>query len=140
MSISPNVQSILQGILTATDNTQSPAPYLINLDFQNPSMLSENFFYDTFLPAATSPGTVVNLGTGATPAAYMILVINRSAANNVQINIQPTGQSTVNAGTLGPGGVFLAMDPTQSSLGWTGLTLIGIGAVVPCTVYSANQG
>lgn len=142
MATNPNIQSILQGILTATDNTQSPAPYVVNLDFQNPSMLSTSYFFEAFLPAATGGGTAVPLGTGATTAAYLIVVINRSTVtnSNVEIFIEPSGGTLVEVGTIGPGGVFVVMDTPQSGVGWTALTLIGETAIVPCTVYAANQG
>jgi hypothetical protein len=137
---SPNVNVLLQGILTASDNTQSPAPYISNIDFQNPSMLSSQYFSDAFFPAATT-GSSVPIGTGTTGPAYCIIVINRHATAYVQISVQPNGGSLAIVGTIGPQGVFVLFDPAQNgSNGYNALTLTGLTTTVPCTVFTANAG
>jgi hypothetical protein len=133
----PNIQAILQGILTATDNTQSPAPYVTNFDFQNPTLNATNSFFDAFFQALTT-GSAVPLGAGAGALAFAIIVINRSATNNLQITVTPTGGVAAIVGTIGPGGPFVAFDPTENGLGWSALTLTGLGATVPATVYTAK--
>jgi hypothetical protein len=133
----PNIQAILQGILTATDNTQSPAPYIVNLDFLNPTLNATFYFFDAFFQALTT-GSAVPIGVGAGALSFCIIVINRSATNNLQITVTPTGGVAAIVGTLGPGGLFVADDPTEVGLGWTALTLTGLGATVPATVFSAK--
>jgi hypothetical protein len=134
----PNIQAILQGILTATDSTQSPAPFIVNLDFQNPTLNATTDYYDGFFQALTT-GSIVPLGVGGGALSFCIIVINRSTTpNNLQIELTPTGGASALAGTIGPGGVFVAFDPTESGLGWTALKLTGLGATVPATVFTAK--
>jgi hypothetical protein len=132
----PNIQAILQGILTRTDNTQSPSPYVVNLDFQNPTLNATKDYFDGFFQALTT-GSNVPLGIGGGALTFCIIVINRSLTNNLQITVTPTGGAAAIVGTIGPGGVFVLFDTTESGLGWTTLTLTGVGATVPATVYTA---
>ncbi len=133
----PNIQAILQGILTATDNTQSPPPYVTNVDFQNPTLNATFDYLERFFQALTT-GSAVPIGVGGGALSFCLIVINRSATNNLQITVTPTGGAAAIVGTIGPGGVFVVFDPTESGLGWTTLTLTGIGATVPATVYTAK--
>lgn len=136
----PNINVLLQAILTASDNTQFPSPYVSNIDLQNPSMSSAQYFSDAFFPAVTG-GSSVPLGTGMTGPAYCIVVINRSATLYVQISLQPNGGSLEIMGQIGPQGVFVIFDPAQNAgAGYNALTLTGIGGTVPCTVFASNAG
>jgi hypothetical protein len=134
----PNINVILQGILTATDNTQSPPPYVANIDFQNPTLAGSKFYYDAFFLAASSPGSNVPIGGGGGGAdAFLILVINRSSATNLQVNVTVTGAGVAEAAVLGPGGVCLLYDPTEAGPGWSALTLISMSGTCPATVFTA---
>jgi hypothetical protein len=133
----PNIQAILQGILTRTDNTQSPAPYVVNLDFQNPTLNATTDYLDGFFQALTT-GSNVPLGVGGGALAFCIIVINRSLTNNLQVTVTPTGGAAAIVGTFGAGGVCVLFDPPETGLGWTALTLTGIGATVPATIYTAK--
>jgi hypothetical protein len=133
----PNIQAILQGILTATDNTQSPAPYIVNLDFQNPTLNATTYFFDAFFQALVG-GSSVPLSVSAGALSFCIIVINRSLTNALQISVTPTGGAAAIIGTIGPGGVCVLFDPPETGLGWTALTLTGIGATVPATVFTAK--
>ena len=76
----PNVQVILQSILTATNNLVSPAPYIANFDFQNPTLNANTIFYDPYFQATGGGASVSlpaskvfllavqNLSTGAAPS------------------------------------------------------------------------
>lgn len=133
----PNIQAILQGILIATDNTQSPAPYVANLDFQNPTLNATTYYLDAFFQAL-STGSNVPLGIGGGALTFCIIVINRSVTANLQITVTPTGGAAAIVGTIGPGGVCVLFDPPESGLGWTALTLTGVGVTVPATVFTAK--
>jgi len=132
---SPVASVLLQGILIATDNTQSPAPYIVNLDFQNPTLNTQTYTYDAFFQALTSPSAV----TIPTPS-FILVVLNRPTnTNNLQIIVQPTGGTPVNIGQIGPGGVCVLMDTAESGIGWNVLTLTGLGGTVVCSVFAASH-
>jgi hypothetical protein len=135
--VSTNIQAIFQGILTGIDNSQSPAPYVANIDLQNPTLTGLKFYYDAFFQAL-STGSNVPIGAGPGAEAFLILVINRSVANiTLQVNVTPTGGSTQEVGVFGPGGVCLLMDPTESGVGWSALTLTSGSGTIPATVFTA---
>jgi hypothetical protein len=137
--VSSNIIATFQGILTAIDNTQSPAPYIVNLDLQNPTLTGLKVYYDGFFQVPNgSPINVPIGGGGGGVDAFLLLIVNRSTTNNLQINVTPTGGSSQEVGTFGPGGICVLMDPTESGVGWSVLTLTGLGAVVPVTVVSAQ--
>jgi hypothetical protein len=134
--LSANIQAIFQGILTGIDNSQSPPPYVANIDIQNPTLTGTKFYYDAFFQALNT-GSNVPIGVGPGAEAFLILVINRATGTNLQINVTPTGGSTQEVGIFGPGGVCLLMDPTETGIGWTALTLTGVGITCPATVFTA---
>jgi hypothetical protein len=134
--LATNIQAIFQGILIATDNSQSPAPYVANIDLQNPTLTGTKFYYDAFFQALNT-GSNVPIGAGPSAEAFLILVINRATGINLQINVTPTGGSTQEVGIFGPGGVCMLMDPTETGIGWTALTLTGVGSTCPATVFTA---
>jgi hypothetical protein len=132
-----NIQAIFQGILIATDNSQSPAPYVANIDLQNPTLTGLKFYYDAFFQALSS-GSNVPIGVGGSGAeAFLILVINRAPGSNLQVNVTPTGGTSQEVGVFGPGGVCLLMDSTETGVGWIALTLTAIGSTCPVTVFTA---
>jgi hypothetical protein len=133
----PNIAAILQCILIAEDVTQSPPPYVANIDFQNPTLNGTKFYYDAFFQALDTGSNVPIGGGGGGVDAYLILVINRSTGTNLQVTVTPTGGAAAIVGTFGPGGVCLLMDPTESGIGWSALTLTGVGATCPATVFTA---
>lgn len=134
---SANIQAIFQGILIATDNSQSPAPYLVNLDLQNPTLTGLKYYFDSFFQVPNGAPINVPIGGGGGAESFFLLIINRSTTNSLQINVTPTGLSSQEVGTFGPGGVCVLMDPTETGLGWSALTLTGLGAIVPATIFSA---
>jgi len=128
----PNIQVILQGILTVTNNLVSPAPYIANFDFQNPTIGSTSIFYDPYLQAPTG-GIALSL-----PAAivYVMAVQNLSTTQNLTVTITPNA-GAASPITLGPGGVYLYFDPQQLGQGISAVTLTGIGATVSAFVLAA---
>ena len=134
----PNIIATLQGILTRTDNTQSPAPQIVALDFQNPTLNATTDYLDGFFQAL-STGSNVPLGVGGGALTFCIIVINRATvAANLQITVTPTGGAAAIVGTIGQGGVCVLFDSPETGLGWTALTLTGVGQTVPATVYTAK--
>ena len=132
-----NIQVIFQGILTGIDNSQSPAPYVANIDLQNPTLTGLKFYYDAFFQASSGGSNVPIGGGGGGAETFLILVINRSTGSNLQINATPSGGTSQEIGVFGPGGVCLLMDPTETGVGWEALLLTGIGGTVPATVFTA---
>jgi hypothetical protein len=132
--VSANISAIFQGILTLADETQSNSPYISNIDLENPTLAATQVLNQPFLQVATSPGTTVSFSF----TAYLILVWNRSMTNEIQINLASVGGPGIQElGTVGPGAVVVLMDPSKS-IGWAGLQLTAIGAVVPATVILAG--
>jgi hypothetical protein len=135
--VASSIQAIFQGILIGLDNTQSPPPYVANIDLQNPTLTGTKFYYDAFFQALTT-GSHVPIGAGGGGAeTFLILVVNRSTGTNLQINVTPTGGSSQEVGVFGPGGICVLMDPTETGVGWTDLLLTGIGGTCPATVFTA---
>lgn len=121
----PNVQVILQSILTATNNLVSPAPYIANFDFQNPTLNGSSIFFDPFFQA-TGGGAAVSL-----PAAKVFLVAVQnlspvSPATNLTVTVTPFG-GAASPIVLGPGGVYIYFDPTEAGQGISAVTLTGTG-------------
>lgn len=134
--MSTNIQAIFQGILTAIDNTQSPAPYVVNLNLQNPTLTGTKYYFDAFFQVQIA-GSNIPIGAGGGAEAFFILVVNRSLTNNLQVNVTPTGAGVQEVGSFGPGGICVLMDPPETGIGWTALTLFGLGAIVPATIFTA---
>src|ERR1700685_307155 len=133
--MSANINVIFQGILTLADETLSNAPYTNNLDLQNPTLAAPQVLSEGFLQVATSPGTTISFSFNA----YLILVWNRSTTNTLIINVNATGGPGVQeVGTIGPGGIFVVMDPARTGGGWNGLMLEANGATVPVAVVLAG--
>ena len=128
----PNIQVILQGILTATNNLVSPAPYIANFDFQNPTLNATSMFYDPFFQA-TVGGVAVSL-----PAAevFLVAVQNLDVVHNLTVTVTPFG-GAASPITLGPGGVYVYFDPTETGQGISAVTLTGITATVPAFVMAS---
>jgi hypothetical protein len=134
----PNINAIIQGLLTISDVTQSPAPYIIpSLDFGNPTLAGTKVYVDLFFQVQTTPTTVPIGGGGGGAEAFLILVINRDPVNNLEVSVVSTGGTGQVVGVFGPGGVCLLFDPTETGLGWTQLTLMAFTATVPATIVTA---
>ena len=127
----PNMLVILQGIVTLTNNLVSPAPYIANFDLQNPTLNATTVFYDPYFQATTG-GVSVPL-----PAAkvFGLIIQNLSTTNNLTIDVTPFGGS-LDPITLGPGGVFIYFDPTETGQGISAVTLLGVGATVSAFVLA----
>jgi len=127
----PNIEVILQGILTATNNQLSPPPYIANFDFQNPTLGATSIIYDPFFQALVG-GSAVSL-----PAAkvFLIVVQNLSTTANLSVTHTPFGGSASTA-VYGPGGVCVLFDPTEEGGGFSALTLTGVGGTVPAFVMA----
>jgi hypothetical protein len=117
-----NIQIILQSILTATNNLVSPAPYIANFDFQNPTMNAATFFYDPYFQAQGGGASV------ALPAAkvFLVAVQNLSTLAGLTVTVTPFGGAPSGI-LLGPGGVYIYFDPTESGQGVSAVTLTGTG-------------
>lgn len=134
----PNLNVLIQGLLTISDVTQSPAPYIIpGLDFGNPTLAGTKCYVDLFFQVPTTPVTIPIGGGGGGAEAFLILVINRDPVNNLEVTVTNTGGTPQVAGVFGPGGVCLLFDPTEEGVGWTSLTLMGFNAIVPATIVTA---
>ena len=132
--MSANINAIFQGILTIADETQSNAPYIANIDLENPTLAATQVSNQPLVQVPTSPG--VTIAPGFT--MYLILIWNRSTTNEMQINIAGVGgPGTQELGTVGPGAVVVLMDPSKS-IGWSALSLTAQGATVPATVVLAG--
>lgn len=125
----PNLNVVLQGVLTASNNLVTPPPYLINFDLQNPSMGALVLFSDPYFQALAG-GSAVSL-----PAAIvsLILVQNLSPGSVLKVTCTPNTGSPATY-QIGPQGVFCLYDPTKAGVGFTALTLQGIGFTVPAMV------
>jgi hypothetical protein len=127
----PNIQAILQAVVTLTNNLVSPAQYIANFDLQNPTLNAATVYYDPYFQATTG-GISVPL-----PAAkiFALIVQNLSTTNNLMIDITPFGGS-LDPITVGPGGVFIYFDPTELGQGISAVTLLGVGATVSAFVLA----
>jgi hypothetical protein len=131
--VSANINAIFQGILTIADETQSNAPYITNLDLENPTLAATQVLNQQFVQVATSPGTTISFSFNA----FLVLVWNRSLTASLQVNLNPTGGTINEVGILGPGGVMVLMDPAKAN-GWDGLALISGSGTIPATVVLAG--
>jgi hypothetical protein len=107
------------------------------LDLQNPTLTGLKYYFDSFFQVPNGTPVNVPIGVGGSAESFFLLIINRHANANLQINVTPTGGSSQEVGTFGPGGVCVLMDPSEDGLGWSVLTLTGLGAIVPATIFSA---
>jgi hypothetical protein len=129
----PNIQVVLQAILSATDNLISPPPYIANFDFGNPTLGATNIFFDPYFQALAGGSAV------ALPAAkvFLIAVKNQSATAVLTVTVTPFGgaASSVN---LGVGGAYIVIDPAETGTGFSALTLTGVGGTVPAMVLAGK--
>lgn len=118
----PNVQVILQSILTATNNLVSPAPYIANFDFQNPTLNANTIFYDPYFQATGGGASV------ALPASkvFLLAVQNLSTGAALTVTVTPFG-GAASPIILGPGGVYIYFDPSETGQGISTVTLTGSG-------------
>lgn len=130
----PNIQIILQAIAAVTNNLLSNAPQIITFDFNSPTLpsgagLGTGVYYEPYFQAA-SIGSAVSL-----PAAsvFAILVQNLSLTANLTITYTPTGGAAASV-TLGPSGMFILFDPSETGTGFSALTLTGVGGTVSAAV------
>jgi hypothetical protein len=134
---SPNINLILQATLAVLNVQVSPSVQMAVMDFSNPTLPSGaavatgglQFSYDAFFQA---------LNTGSSfplPASkvFAILVQNLSPTAVLQVAHTPFGGSA-STSSYGPGGVFVVFDPTETGVGFSALTLTGVGGTVPCQV------
>lgn len=118
----PNVNVILQAILTATNNLVSPAPYIANFDFQNPTLNASGIFFDPFFQA-TGGGAAVPLPTGK---VFLVAVQNLSSNLNLTVTVTPFG-GAASPLTLGQNGVYIYFDTSGTGQGISAVTLTGNG-------------
>lgn len=128
----PNIQVILQGILVATNNLVSPAPYIANFDFQNPTLNATSMFYDPFFQSLAG-GSAVSLPAGK---VFLVAVQNLSTTVNLTVTVTPFG-GAASPIILGPAGVYVYFDPTETGQGISALTLTGAGSTVPAFVMAS---
>jgi hypothetical protein len=131
----PNLQVIMQSIVAVTNALVTNAPQIQTLDFQNPTMNGTTVFFDPYLQATTS-GTVVTLPLLPSGKVYGLFVQNLSATNNLQIIYTPFGLGIASF-QVGPNGVFVIFDPSESGSGFSNLTVQGIGGAVSAMVLVA---
>jgi hypothetical protein len=125
----PNMNVVLQGILTASNNLVTPPPYIANLDLGNPTMGALVLFSDPYFQALTT-GSAVSLPTAI---VFLILVQNLSTGSVLQVTVTPNSGAAATY-QIGPQGVFCVYDPTKVGIGYTALTLMGIGFTIPAMV------
>jgi hypothetical protein len=129
----PNINLIFQALLVATNNLISPPPQIMSFDFGNPTLGATQSYYDSYLQASEA-GTVINLPASPCFAAF---VQNLSPTAVLKVTVTPNGNSPTQF-FLGPGGVWLMFDPSETSGGGiTALTLTGAAAIVPAAVLVA---
>jgi hypothetical protein len=130
----PNLNAILQAIITTTDNLQSPPPYVSNVDLGNPTFGATTVFYNPYTESTTS-GTTVALPSGASGDPVSVVIVkNLDAVNNLIVGTTPGGGSPTNI-TLGPGGVYIYFDASGLGSGITALGLQGVNDTVLALVY-----
>ena len=122
---------MLQGIVTLTNNQLSPAPYIANFDFQNPTLNATTVYFEPYFIAGTG-GSAVPL-----PAAkiFGLIIQNIGGLGNLTVTITPFG-GAASPITLAPGGVFIYFDPTENGQGISAVTLTGIGLPVSAFVLA----
>ena len=124
----PNVNIILQAIVAVTNNLLSNAPQIVNFDFGNPTLGGTAAYYEPYFQATTSPVAV------PLPSAknFGVFIVNQGPGN-VTVSYLPFGGVSTSL-MLGPGGVFVAFDPSEAGQGISGLSLTGIGSTQSCSV------
>ena len=129
----PNINAILQMVLNLANNQVSPAAFIANYDFSDPTLGCTATLYEPFLQAVnTGLGTVVQLPVAT---CYAVVVQNLSQTGaSMQVNWTPSGTPGT-ACLLGPGGVFAYIDPTKMGSGITALSIEGVGGTVPAFVF-----
>jgi hypothetical protein len=134
----PNLNSIL-GLTIATVNV-SQNQSTINVSLQGVQLASSQIFYDQYAPCPTT-GLVIPIPGGT---AYDVYVRNLSLTNVLNVTLTPTGGSAFTvalnfaASSSTTGGIFLVWGTTESSGGFTAMTLTGVSATVAAEVYLAS--
>ena len=134
----PNLNSVL-GLTIATINLAQNQTN-INISLQGVALASSQIFYDQYAPCPTT-GLVVPIPGGT---AFDVYVRNLSLTNVLNVTLTPSGGSaftvTLNfaASSSTTGGIFMVWGTTNTGVGFTALTLTGVGATVPAEVYLAS--
>jgi hypothetical protein len=123
----PNINCILQAVVAATNNLLSPQPQIVNFDFGNPTLGAKLLEFIPYFMAFTTPGTAVALPI---VPSFVLMVQNLSATANIQVAVTPGGSGQA-VFPIGPQGLFIYMDPTETTAGITAATIIGVGGSVP---------
>jgi hypothetical protein len=133
----PNIQVILQTAVAVMNNLVSPQVQVVNLDLGNPTLPSAgvggtSVFYDPYFQAPIAGATV------ALPATkvFCIIVQNLSLTAQLTVEVTPFG-GVAQFVNYGPGGVCILFDPSEAGTGFSGLTLLGVGGIVPAMVLVA---
>lgn len=133
----PNIQVILQTAVAVMNNLVSPQVQVVNLDLGNPTLPNAGVggtavFYDPYFQAPIAGANV------ALPAAKVscIIVQNLSLTANLNVEVTPFG-GVAQFVIYGPGGVCILFDPSEAGTGFSGLTLLGVGGIVPAMVLVA---
>ena len=133
----PNINVVLQSIIAVTNNLITPAPQIINFDFQNPTMPSTGTggtvaYFDPYFQALTG-GSAVNLPVAK---VFALAVQNIASAGLLTVSYTPFGGSATSI-NIGPNGVLLLFDPAESGTGISAVTLTGNGGTIPAAVLVA---
>ncbi len=125
----PNINVVLQSILTASNNLVTPSPYIANFDFGNPTLGATSIFVEPYFQALVTGSAV----TFPVLPVFFMAVQNLHATAILKVLYAPPSQPS-NIINLGPGGVFLIFDPTKTGTGINALQLTGISVTVPAFV------
>lgn len=133
----PNINCILQAVVAITNNLVSPPPQIATFDFGNPTLGAKVIFFEPYLQAAPLPtGTTITLPL-ASVFVLMIQNLNPVGGAGLNLSFTPSGQPTTNM-NLGPTGIFIFIDPTETGVPITFLAVGGVGGVVPAMILAGG--
>ena len=121
MSTSPNVQAILQAVLTATNTTLTNNPQISNCDFGNPTYNGTAMYFDPYVTQLTA-GTFQQVQL---PAATVWGVMVQNLHATATLTISYTSGGVTAEFSVGPTGLFIYWDVSKSGSGITFLSLAG---------------
>jgi hypothetical protein len=130
----PNISVLLNATLSATDTTLTPSATIVTRNLNNPTLAATVVFYDPFFQASNG-GSAVTLPAATCWIAY---VKNLDATTNLTVAWTAVGASGSSTMLIVPGGIFLYMQPSEGSGGFTALTLTSATGTINTEVLVAK--
>ncbi len=134
-NVNANLLSALLQIFNTTTNL-----FEANAQLPTVSLPATVAFYESFFQVAAGGGTVVPLPLSPT---WFAVVLNRNAGGGAQISVRHTASggaqiAAADSLQLNPGGIWVYANPTETTGGLTGLTLISSAATSQALVALAS--